>query len=73
MMNIFGFAFNLFGWFFWIMLLVVIVLFVFKLLERLKNNDLNTYYHISPKDAAKIIRGKEERISIDQTINNIQG
>ena len=55
------------------MLLVVIVLFVFKFLERLKNNDLNTYYHISTKDAAKIIRGKEERISSDQTINNIQG
>ncbi|GBD87988.1 hypothetical protein BMS3Abin03_01922 [bacterium BMS3Abin03] len=40
-MNFLGSASMLFGWFFWIIIFAVIIWFVFKLLKRLKNNDLH--------------------------------
>ncbi len=72
-MNIFGMAFTLFSWFFWITLLAVFVWFVFKLPERLKNNNLNTYYNISSADVAKNIKVEEERNSSEKINNHIQG
>ncbi len=73
MMNLFGSAFTLFSWFFQIMLFAVFLWFVFKFLERLKNNDLNTYYNISSANVAKNINGKEERNSSEKINNHIQG
>lgn len=55
------------------MLLAVFLWFVVKILERLKNNDLNTYYNISSANAAKNINGEEERNSSEKINNHIQG
>ena len=71
MMNRFGGI--QFGWFFWIILLALFVWFVVKFLERLKNNDLITYYNISSANAAKNINGKEEGNSSEKINNHIQG
>ena len=67
MMNRFGGI--QFGWFFWIILLALFVWFVIKLLQRLKNNDLNAYFNISLADLAKNTKGEEKRNSIEE-INN---
>jgi len=55
------------------MLLALFVWFVIKLLQRLKNNDLNTYYNISSADLAKNTKGEEKRNSIEKINNHIQG
>ena len=67
MMNRFGGI--QFGWFFWIMLFALFVWFVIKLLQRLKNNDLNSYYNISLADLAKNTKDQEKGNSIEE-INN---
>jgi len=66
MMDIFGTAFSLFGWFFWLLLFVVFVWFIFKLLERLRTNDLNKAYNSSSEDVTKIIKGERERNNTEE-------
>ena len=49
----------LFGWFFWIIIFAVIIWFVFKLLKRLKNNDLHgSFDDDSAENSEKEYQGK---------------